>query len=345
MNDSLNLKNIKKGLEDKLKSVSTEQDIVSIQLEYLGKKGILREIFSKVLELPEEQRKQQGEKINNLKKEIEELITQYKDKIKGNKSLEYSDLYNSLPGKKPEIGHTHIISQAINEIIDIFKPLGFTRVRYPEIDWEYFAFEALNMPETHPARDEWETFFIESPADKKYGRMVITPHTSNGQIREMLKGNLPIRMLNISRCGRKQIDNSHVPSFYQFEGLVVDKGISTTHLIGVLDYFAKNFFGPDRKIRLRPYDFRFTEPSFEVDIDCGMCHGKGCKLCKDGWLELGGAGMVHPDVLKAGGINPEEYTGFAFGWGVERTYMMKSGTKIDDIRYLFANDLRFLEQF
>ena len=152
-------------------------------------------------------------------------------------------------------------------------------------------------------------------------------------------------MLNISRCGRRQIDVSHVPSFYQFEGLVVDKDINITHLIGVLNYFARNFFGPDRKIRLRPYHFRFTEPSFEVDIDCGVCHGKGCRLCKSGWLELGGAGMVHPNVLKAGNIDPEIYTGFAFGWGVERTYMMKSGTKIDDIRHLFSNDLRFLEQF
>jgi phenylalanyl-tRNA synthetase alpha chain len=161
----------------------------------------------------------------------------------------------------------------------------------------------------------------------------------------MLKGKVPIRMLNISRCDRRQIDISHGPTFYQFEGLVVDKDVNTTHLKGVLDYFAKNFFGPDRKTRLRPYDFRFTEPSFEVDIDCGICHGKGCKLCKGGWLELGGAGMVHPNVLRAGGIDPEKYTGFAFGWGVERTYMMKSGTKIDDIRYIFANDLRFLEQF
>jgi phenylalanyl-tRNA synthetase alpha chain len=345
MNESLNLENIKKELQEKLEKVTNENDLLSIQLEYLGKKGILREIFSKVLELPSDQRKDLGEKINSLKNEIEVLISQQKDKIKGGSAKEYSDLYNSLPGKKPEIGHTHIISQAINEIIDIFKPLGFTRVRYPEIDWEHYAFEALNMPVTHPARDEWETFFIDSPANKKLGRMVITPHTSNGQVQEMLKGDLPIRMLNISRCGRRQIDISHVPSFYQFEGLVVDKGISTTHLKGVLDYFALNFFGEGRKTRLRPYDFRFTEPSFEVDIDCGMCHGKGCKLCKGGWLELGGAGMVHPSVLKAGGIDPEVYTGFAFGWGVERTYMMKSGTRIDDIRYLFGNDLRFLEQF
>jgi phenylalanyl-tRNA synthetase alpha chain len=345
MNESLNLENIKKELQEKLEKATSENDLLSIQLEYLGKKGILREMFSKVLEMPSDQRKEFGEKINSLKNEIEALLSQTKEKLTGSGTHEYSDLYNSLPGKKPEIGHTHIISQAISEIIDIFKPLGFTRVRYPEIDWEYYAFEALNMPVTHPARDEWETFFIDPPADKKLGRMVITPHTSNGQVREMIKEDLPIRMLNISRCGRRQIDINHVPSFYQFEGLVVDKGISTTHLKGVLDYFALNFFGEGRKTRLRPYDFRFTEPSFEVDVDCGLCHGKGCKFCKGGWLEIGGAGMVHPSVLKAGGIDPEVYTGFAFGWGVERTYMMKSGTRIDDIRYLFGNDLRFLEQF
>lgn len=345
MNDSLNLENIKKELEEKLRKVSSEQDLLNIQIEYFGKKGILRQLFSKVLEVPVEQRKDLGEKINNLKKEAERVTSERRAKITGVEAVENTDLYDSLPGRKPEIGHIHIISQAINEVVDIFKPLGFTRVRYPEVEWEYYAFEALNMPLTHPARDEWETFFINAAPDKKYGRMVVTPHTSSGQVREMLKGNLPIRMLNISRCGRRQIDISHVPSFYQFEGLVVDKEISTTHLKGVLDYFASNFFGEDRKTRLRPYHFRFTEPSFEVDIDCGICHGKGCKLCKEGWLELGGAGMVHPNVLKAGGIDSKEYTGFAFGWGVERTYMMKSGTKIDDIRYLFGNDLRFLEQF
>jgi phenylalanyl-tRNA synthetase alpha chain len=174
---------------------------------------------------------------------------------------------------------------------------------------------------------------------------VITPHTSSGQVREMLKGDIPIRMLNISRCGRRQETVRHLTTFFQFEGLVVDKDISITHLKGVIDYFVKHFYSPNREIRLRPYDFRFTEPSFEVDVTCGLCLGKGCKFCKAGWVELGGAGMVHPNVLKAGGIDPSVYSGFAFGWGVERTYMMKSNTKIDDIRYLFSNDMRFLEQF
>lgn len=336
--------NIKKQLLEKLHSSSSLENVQTIKSEFLGKKGMVSNLLSDIKDVPNDQKKEYGLKLNSLKKEIEEIISSYLGKYSINQSST-SEFYKSLPGKKPDIGHLHIITQAISEITKVFSPLGFTRVRYPEIDREYFAFEALNMPETHPARDEWETFFIDSPADEKLGRLVITPHTSSGQVREMLKGELPIRMLNISRCGRRQIDINHVPSFYQFEGLVVDENISITHLIGVLDYFAKNFFGSDRKTRLRPYHFRFTEPSFEIDIDCGICHGKGCKFCKGGWLELGGAGMVHPNVLKAGNIDPEKYTGFAFGWGVERTYMMKSGTQIDDIRHLFSNDLRFLEQF
>jgi phenylalanyl-tRNA synthetase alpha chain len=208
------------------------------------------------------------------------------------------------------------------------------------------------MPSDHPARDEWETFFMDAPPHAKLGKMVLTPHTSSGQAREMHRGELPIRMINISKTYRRQIDVSHVPMFHQFEGLMVDKNVSVTHLKGVLDYFAKAFFGPERKTRLRPFHFRFTEPSFEVDISCGICGGTGrlaeggkCRLCKEGWLELGGAGMTHPNVLKAGGIDPEEYGAFAFGWGVERTMMMKSGVKIDDIRELYRNDLRFLRQF
>jgi phenylalanyl-tRNA synthetase alpha chain len=217
------------------------------------------------------------------------------------------------------------------------------------------------MPKDHPARDEWETFFIDAPQHPKYGRMVLTPHTSSGQVREMEKGRLPIRMLGVSKCYRRQIDVTHVPMFHQFEGLLVDKDVSVTHLKGVLDHFAREFFGEGRKTRLRPYHFRFTEPSFEVDVSCGVCGGSGkipsigsgpnggdgmkCRVCKEGWLELGGAGMVHPNVLKAGKIDPEEWGGFAFGWGVERTMMMKSGVRIDDIRELYKSDFRFLRQF
>lgn len=344
--DLKELKNLISEFKADAKKISSVADFEELRQKYAGKKGKIAQLFEVFAKLGAEEKKEFGKKINEMKSEIELEIVDLQERFLNKKVESPLDQFlKTLPGKKIEAGHLHIITQAIREIVEIFKPLGFVRVRHPEIDWEWFAFDALNIPVTHPARDEWETFFVDSPADKKYGRLVITPHTSNGQIHEMLKNELPIRMLGISRCGRRQEDIRHLQTFFQFEGLAVDKGISISHLKGTLDYFAKNFFGPGREIRLRPYDFRFTEPSFEVDINCGLCLGKGCKLCKGGWMELGGAGMVHPNVLKAGGIDPKIYTGFAFGWGVERTYMMKSGTQIDDIRHLFNNDLRFLEQF
>jgi len=342
----MELKELLSQFKDDLKNVASLEELEAVRLKYAGKKGALAKMLEEMANLSVEEKKTLGKKINEAKQEIQEKITELQNSFAGKRSeAPMGKFLKTLPGRKPTAGHLHIISQAISEIVEIFKPLGFTRVRYPEIDWEYFAFEALNIPSTHPARDEWETFFIDAPTDKKYGRQVITPHTSNGQVREMQKGNLPIRMLNISRCGRRQEDASHLQTFFQFEGLAIDKGVSITHLKGTLEYFVKNFFGPERKIRLRPYDFRFTEPSFEVDINCDLCNGAGCKFCKGGWVELGGAGMVHPNVLKAGGIDSNIYTGFAFGWGIERVYMMKGGIKIDDIRHLINNDLRFLEQF
>lgn len=342
----MDLKELANQFKDDLKRVASLKDLEAMKLKYAGKKGLIAKALEEIADLSAEEKKEFGKKINEVKREIEEAALKFQEKFSGQPIESSLDKFlKTLPGQEPAIGHLHIITQAIREITELFKPLGFTRVRHPEVDWEWFTFEALNIPATHPARDEWETFFVDAPADKKYGRLTITPHTSNGQIHEMLKGQLPIRMLGISRCGRRQEDVRHLQTFFQFEGLAVDKGISISHLKGTLDYFAKNFFGPDREIRLRPYDFRFTEPSFEIDINCGLCHGKGCNFCKGGWVELGGAGMVHPNVLKAGNIDPAVYTGFAFGWGVERTYMMKSGLQIDDIRHLFNNDLRFLEQF
>ena len=189
-----------------------------------------------------------------------------------------------------------------------------------------------------------ETFFIQNLKHPKYGEAVLTPHTSSGQLREIQRlGKLPVRMLNVAKCYRRQVDISHAPMFYQFEGLVIDQGINITHLKGTLDFFVKQYFGPQREARVRPFHFQFTEPSFEVDVSCIVCGGRGCRVCKQGWMELGGAGMVHPTVLKNGGLDPTKYTGFAFGWGVERVLMMKY--KIDDIRLLFSGDLRFLEQF
>jgi phenylalanyl-tRNA synthetase alpha chain len=249
----------------------------------------------------------------------------------------------SVPGLKPKIGRLHPLSLAIGEISDIFEKIGFSRVRYPEVEWDWFAFESLNMAKGHPARDEWETFFVDLPPHPKYGQVVLTPHTSSGQVREMMRVKTPpIRMINIAKCYRRQIDASHTPMFHQFEGLVIDKGINISNLKGTLEYFVNTYFQKKTTVRLRPYHFQFTEPSFEVDIQCDYCQGKGCKLCKEGWLELGGAGMVHPNVLTHGSIDPKVYTGFAFGWGIERVLLMKPGMGIPDIRILYSTDLRDL---
>jgi phenylalanyl-tRNA synthetase alpha chain len=327
-----------------LASTSLEE-LESIRITYLGRKGKINALFENLKNLEVEQKKIVGQLLNETRKIIEESIEEQERSISSSvKSSRWFD--PTIPGEKPKQGHIHLVTQAINEISSIFEKIGFVRVRYPEVDWDWYAFEALNMPKNHPARDEWETFFVDVEENKKKGKIVLTPHTSNGQVREMERvGEPPIRMINIAKCYRRQSDVSHVPMFHQFEGLVVDQGISIVHLKGTLDYFARQFFGPDRKTRLRPYHFQFTEPSFEVDITCGVCNGSGCKLCKAGWLELGGAGMVHPNVLKAGKIDPEKYSGFAFGWGVERTFMMKAGLEIDDVRMLYSSDLRYLKQF
>lgn len=321
-------------------------ELENLRVTYLGRKGHINNLTKVLKNLETEKRKVVGQLINDTREAIENSLTEQQRSISSTVST--SQWFDpTVPGIKTPQGHLHLVTQAIEEISSIFNHIGFVRVRYPEVDWDWYAFESLNMPKDHPARDEWETFFVDSPEDKHKGKIVLTPHTSNGQVREMerLKGKPPIRMVNIAKCYRRQSDVSHVPMFHQFEGLVVDEGISIVHLKGTLDYFARQFFGSDRKTRLRPYHFQFTEPSFEVDVSCGVCNGKGCKLCKAGWLELGGAGMTHPNVLKAGGIDPDKYSGFAFGWGVERTFMMKSGLQIDDVRTLYSSDLRYLHQF
>ena len=320
--------------------------IREIDIKYLGRKGELTVILRGLSDLSDEQKKGIGKIANDVKIEVEQALQQKEQKVLSTAKVSQKDFVDvTAPGVKPQEGHLHLTTLAIAEIEDIFKKIGFYRVRYPEVESDYYAFESLNMPPDHPARDECETFFI-TP------NIVLTPHTSSGQVREMEKKKLPIRMINISKCYRRESDISHFPMFHQFEGLYVDENVTIVHLKGVIDYFAKQFFGPDRVTRLRPHHFRFTEPSFEIDITCGICHGKGvlengekCRMCKEGWLELGGAGMVHPNVLKAGKIDTKKYNGFAFGWGVERTFMMKAGIKIDDIRILYKNDLRFLEQF
>lgn len=342
-NELLNIKNNAVSL---ILDTNDPDELEQIKLQFLGKSGQLTFAMKKLPKIDPESRKEVGILANEVKGTIEATIIDQELRIKNQESgkrLEKIDVTN--PGIKPPLGHLHLITQAISEITTIFERIGFTRVRYPEVEWDWYAFEALNFPKDHPARDDWETFFVDEPPHPEYGPMLLTPHTSSGQIREMLNNKPPIKMLNLAKCYRRQSDVSHTPMFHQFEGLAVDVDLSIANLKGVLDYFVKSYFGEDRKSRIRPYHFEFTEPSFEVDVSCGVCNGKGCKLCKEGWLEMGGAGMVHPQVLRNCKIDPSKYNGFAFGWGVERVLMMKEGIEIDDLRLLYSNKLEFLEQF
>lgn len=343
-------KKFKDEFDSDIKLIRSLKDLESLEIQYLGRKsGKLNEILRGLKGKTENERKIVGQKANALKSYILNGISKKRQTFDFGESVAAFD--SSIPGIPVREGHLHLVTEAISEIEKIFERIGFYRRRYPEVEWDYYAFESLNMPKGHPARDEWETFFIKGDDGGFFerkgirGKLVLTPHTSSGQVREMERQKPPIRMMNIAKCYRRQIDVSHVPMFHQFEGLLVDENISIAHLIGVLKYFIKEFFGPERKMRLRPFHFQFTEPSFEVDVSCSVCLGSGCRLCKSGWLELGGAGMVHPNVLKAGKIDPKKYSGFAFGWGVERTSMMKEGLQLPDIRILYQNDLRFLEQF
>lgn len=340
---------IKNEFSSLLNKIHSLVELDNLTIKYLGRNGIINELLKTLKDSPQEKRKELGLQINEIKAYILISIGKRRNEIvKSNDDLEIADV--TLPGKKYPKGSLHVITYAVEEISKIYEKIGFIRVSYPEVEWEYYSFESLNMPKGHPARDDFETSFIDFPPDQIMGKMVLTPHTSSGQNREMKRvGAPPIRMINISKCYRPNWDATHTPMFFQFEGLCVDKGINITHLKGTLDYFAKEYFGPDIETRLRPHHFQFTEPSFEVDITCTVCKGSGkvkdnkCKVCKSGWLELGGTGMVHPNVLKEGQIDPEIYTGWAFGFGIERVIMMKYG--LEDIRNYYAGDIRFLEQF
>lgn len=336
------IQNIKNEAISQIMEASSADELETLRVQYLGRQGKISLLIKDLKNLDPDKRRAVGALINDVKSTLAQEINQRKNNFNEN----VRDWFDpTVPGELPEIGHIHLVTSAIREIQSVFEKIGFTRVRHPEVDWDWYSFGALNFNPLHPARDDWETFIVDEKPNAKFGPMVLTPHTSNGQVREMEKLKPPIRMVNIGKCYRRQSDASHVPMFHQFEGLVVERGINITHLKGTIDYFAKSFFGPDRKTRLRPYNFPFTEPSFEIDITCDICGGKGCKVCKEGWLELGGAGMVHPNVLKNGGIDPNKYTGFAFGWGVERVMLMKSGLNIPDLRLLYSTDLRFLKQF
>src|SRR3989338_4831342 len=325
---------INKKFTQDLKAASLSDEIDSLNLKYLGRQGKVNSLFKS---LPIKSDPKIGQQINHLKKIIQAKLSEKLEIALSATDKEVFDV--TIPGSRPLKGSLHPLTQAIEEIESIFKGLGFVRRRYPEVETDWYYAEGLNIPKDHPARDDQETFYVGE-------NVVLTAHTSNGQLREMeYKKNPPIKMINIGKTYRRQLDASHTPMFHQFEGLVIDKNINITHLLGVTDYFVKQYFGPDRRTRLRPHHFQFTEPSFEIDITCGLCQGTGltdktpCKVCKSGWLELGGAGMVHPLVLRNGGLNPDTCSGFAFGWGVERVLMMKSG--LPDLRLIFSDDIRF----
>lgn len=329
--------------------VKSYSEIQIIDTTYLGRNGLINAALQHIKEVSRDEKKEYGTRLNEIKQEIQKSISEKKTIL-----LQIAEhdqkLDVTLPGTAYPKGSLHLITIAIDEITSIFEKIGFIRVSYPEVEYEFFSFESLNMPKTHAARDDFETSFIEAPIHPKWGKMLLTPHTSSGQVREMWRVKTPpVRMINISKTYRPNWDATHTPMFFQFEGLCLDRGINITHLKGTLDYFVKEYFGEDIQARLRPHHFQFTEPSFEVDVTCTVCkgttkhNGQKCKICKSGWLELGGTGMVHPNVLKSGNIDPKIYTGWAFGFGIERVIMMKFG--IDDIRNYYSGDLRFLEQF
>lgn len=344
------LLHIKNDAGSLLMEAQTLAEVNQIYIDFLGRNGKLTNELKNLKKVPIEKRPEVGRLANEMKNTIETMISDKKAALQAGKSKQRAEKLDiTRPAALPNTGSLHLVTQAIREISQVFESIGFERVRHPEVEWDWYAFEALNFPEDHPARDDWETFFIDEKPDPKMGPMILTPHTSSGQVREMLekkKGDeTSIRMLNLAKCYRRQSDVSHTEMFHQFEGLVVDKNIHIGHLKGVLEYFVKSYFGENRTSRIRPYQFQFTEPSFEIDISCGICNGRGCRLCKEGWLEMGGAGMVHPNVLKAGKIDPEKYSGFAFGWGVERVLMMKEGLNLPDLRLIYSNRIEFLKQF
>lgn len=312
-----------------------------IRVAYLGKKGKLTEVMKGMKDVAAEERPKVGQLVNDTRKAIEEKLDEVKRELaeaarEAKMKEEVIDV--TLPAKKNNVGHRHPNTIALEDVENIFVGMGYEVVEGPEIEYDYYNFEALNIPANHPAKDEQDTFYIND-------KIVLRTQTSPVQAREMEKGKLPIRMIAPGRVFRAdEVDATHSPSFHQIEGLVVDKNITFADLKGTLAEFAKEMFGEDTKVKFRPHHFPFTELSAEMDMTCFKCGGKGCRMCKgSGWIEILGCGMVHPKVLKMSGIDPEEYTGFAFGIGLERITLLKY--EIDDMRLLYENDTRFLKQF
>ncbi|MFC1549004.1 phenylalanine--tRNA ligase subunit alpha [Candidatus Omnitrophota bacterium] len=330
---------IRKDFEKELDSCSTPKGLEDIRVKYAGRKGELTGVLRSLADLPAEEKRDIGQKANILKKEFEDKLKAAQEKLadaSAKKKEETIDV--TLPGIKPRLGSRHPITLTMSRMNDIFISLGFKIAEGPEIETEFYNFEALNIPMDHPSRDAFDTFYIE-------GENLLRSHTSNVQIHVMQNQKPPVQVIMPGRVFRPDaVDATHSFMFHQVEGLMVDKGITFADLKGTLSMFCKSMFGEDIEMRLRPHFFPFTEPSAEVDISCIICKGKGCRVCSgNGWLEILGAGMVNPKVFEAVGYDPEEYTGFAFGMGVERIAMLLYG--IEDIRLFYENDVRFLRQF
>lgn len=328
---------IKKEFETDISSIEDKTGLEEIRIKYLGRKGKVSNAFQLLSDVTKEQKPEFGQYLNQLKKFIEEKYDTICKKFEVEGELK-SIIDLTLSGRKPFIGRKHPLVQMADEIKSVFMRLGFVIEDGPEIETDYYNFEALNIPDNHPARDMQDTLYITND-------IVLRTHTSPVQIRVMEKSKPPIRIIAPGRVYRRDTpDASHSPLFHQVEGLVVDEHITFADLKGVIEAFAHQMFGRDIKVRFRPSFFPFTEPSAEYDFNCIFCRGKGCRVCKNtGWVEISGAGMVHPNVFKAVRYNSEKYTGYAFGMGIDRIAMLKFG--INDIRTFFENDLRFINQF
>lgn len=335
------LESIRQAAKDALEHVSLIQDLEQLRIQYLGKKGELTAILKQMGKLSPEERPQVGQMANEVRTYIEGAIESKKAQLEQKKQqeqLKAEKIDVTLPGKKITLGAKHPLSIVLDEIKEIFVGMGFEIVEGPEVEYDYYNFEALNIPKDHPARDTQDTFYIND-------NILLRTQTSSVQVRVMEKQKPPIRIISPGRVYRSDaVDATHSPLFHQIEGLVVDKGITFADLKGTLEIFVRRLYGEDSVVRFRPHHFPFTEPSAEVDVQCFSCHGEGCRLCKgEGWIEILGCGMVHPKVLANCGIDPEVYSGFALGMGLERVVMRRYG--IDDMRLFFENDMRFLKQF
>ncbi len=334
------LESLKDEALNKVEQCADLPGLTQIQVEYLGRKGALTGLLRQTGSLPPEERPAFGKLANEVKNDIQGAIDARREsfeKAEWEKELRTKTIDVTLPGIRPALGHLHPITLVLQEIIRIFEGLGFEVATGPEVETEYYNFDALNMPKDHPARDMQDTFFITDS-------VVLRTQTSPVQIRTMKAQEPPVRIIAPGKVFRRDDDITHSPMFFQVEGLVVDENITLGDLKGVLEAFVHKLYGPQTRLRFRPSFFPFTEPSAEIDIQCVICGGSGCRTCSHtGWLEILVSGMVHPKVFEAVGYDPEKYTGFAFGLGVDRIAMLKY--EIEDIRLLFENNMKFLEQF